>query len=440
MDSTVSWLVEWMPNQRWYARKGHTPVLTEVGAEEFDASHGADRVWISVLRDDATVPPVYYQVPLVVRAESTAAPVPAEATVGRTDDGSLVVDGARDIAFTSALWDRIALSASDEKAQYTSSGEARLLAGEQSNTSVIYDAKPTAVICKIFRQLNSGVNPDIELQTALAGAGCTAVPAAVGSLDGGWDEDGTLASGSLAFAQEFIADVQDAWRVALGAASAGLDFTDRAAELGATTADVHRSLSQSFGSENATADMCASIRVAWDRRLSIALTEVPALEPFRERISAVYDAASRSTFPPLQRIHGDYHLGQVLDVPGRGWVLLDFEGEPMRPMSERRSPDLALRDVAGMLRSFDYVAGSIAINHPAAADSAMRWAESARAAFLAGYARVAGASSGEAAMLLTALELDKAVYETIYETRNRPDWCRLPMDAIKRLTAVLPAP
>ena len=137
-------------------------------------------------------------------------------------------------------------------------------------------------------------------------------------------------------------------------------------------------------------------------------------------------------WPALQRIHGDYHLGQVLDVPERGWVALDFEGEPLRPLAERVQPDLTARDVAGMLRSFDYAAGSVALAETPV--DATAWAASCRAAFLDGYASVAGAPDADAVALTRALELDKALYEVVYEARNRPSWLPIPLGAVERLT------
>ena len=141
------------------------------------------------------------------------------------------------------------------------------------------------------------------------------------------------------------------------------------------------------------------------------------------------------SWPDLQRVHGDYHLGQVLDVPGRGWVLLDFEGEPLRPLAERNEPDLAARDIAGMLRSFDYAAGARSLAVAQDTERAAAWAHDCRAAFLDGYASVAGDPRGtpEAAALLDALELDKALYEVSYEARFRPGWSSIPISALSRL-------
>ena len=143
----------------------------------------------------------------------------------------------------------------------------------------------------------------------------------------------------------------------------------------------------------------------------------------------MYALALGTVWPALQRIHGDYHLGQVLQAPGRGWVLVDFEGEPMRPMEERRRPDSAVRDIAGMLRSFDYVAASLDRERPR--EEMAEWARSARRSFLGGYEhRMGEPATGP---LLDAFELDKAVYEAIYEARNRPDWLPIPLGAIARL-------
>lgn len=131
--------------------------------------------------------------------------------------------------------------------------------------------------------------------------------------------------------------------------------------------------------------------------------------------------------PPVQRVHGDYHLGQVLRGPD-AWAVLDFEGEPSASAQERSRPDLPLRDLAGMLRSIDYAAAVGGATDPS-------WAAGARAALVAGYVAEAGgdAASPGAATVLRALELDKAVYEVVYEVRNRPDWVPIPLAGVDRL-------
>ncbi|MBA2695245.1 MAG: 1,4-alpha-glucan branching enzyme, partial [Actinobacteria bacterium] len=254
----------------------------------------------------------------------------------------------------------------------------------------------------------------------------------LGYVEGRWSgPDGSTAAGHLAFAQEFLPGVQDAWRTALLAAQDDADFTTRAAALGEATAEVHLSLAQALGTSPVGAEQQAALVQQWRERCATALAEAPELAAHRDAILEVYAQAAAGDWPDLQRIHGDYHLGQVLDVPDRGWVLLDFEGEPLRALAERNLPDLALRDVAGMVRSFDYVAGSLAQEHDGLDRGA--WARNARRAFLDGYAQRSGTDLDDVSALLDALELDKALYEVVYETRNRPSWVAIPRTAITSL-------
>ncbi len=179
----------------------------------------------------------------------------------------------------------------------------------------------------------------------------------------------------------------------------------------------------------------AGLRDALGSRIAWALSATDALDRHRAALAGRADRLDLGAVPPLQRVHGDYHLGQVLHSPTRGWVVLDFEGEPLRPLAERTRPDLALRDVAGMLRSFDYAAGQVRVSthDAAAADAADAWARAARDAFCSGYADVAGRDPREDAALLAALELDKALYEVVYEAGNRPEWIDVPLGAVDRL-------
>ena len=209
------------------------------------------------------------------------------------------------------------------------------------------------------------------------------------------------------------------------------DFTQRAHSLGVTTAEMHETLRTAlFSRATIPSDIAATVASMRDR-FEHAATAVPLLAAFRPALERVYQEAVASPWPALQRIHGDFHLGQVLAVPGRGWVLLDFEGEPMRPMTERSLPDTPLRDVAGMLRSFDYVAGSFALTHPG--ESAAHWASACRRAFVDGYIERSGHDLREHRAVLDAFEIDKALYEATYEARNRPGWLAIPTAAIARL-------
>jgi maltokinase len=448
MDSTLACLAAWMPRQRWYAAKGRLPSLRLAAWWDLPAADATARTFL--IADEGALPTVLYQIPVVARATASVDAHP-DHIIGSPEPGTTFIDGPFDPAYTSALLRLIM-----EGGEATGPGTlvvghpagplpdviprtATVLAGEQSNTSLIYSADEdgTPVICKVFRQLHPGLSPDIELAAALAAAGSPHVAPAIGSIEGRWPDDATAQGtfqGSLAFAQEFLPGVEDAWRVALRSAAAGEDFSGPARALGAATAEVHVSLAKLFPTHPTLREDRDAAAAAWSRRLAIAIAEVPAMAEWREAIEGVYARALEAEWPPVQRIHGDYHLGQVLQHPTRGWVLLDFEGEPLRPMSERRRPDLPLRDLAGMLRSFDYVGGSIRLDHPAASrDSVREWVRTARLGFLQGYAEVSEIAIDAQLDLLRALELDKAVYEAIYESRNRPTWVSIPLRAITRL-------
>ncbi|MDL9980903.1 maltokinase N-terminal cap-like domain-containing protein [Microbacterium sp. ASV49] len=449
MDNTLACLAAWIPQQRWYAAKGRTPALRIVASIDLDAVDADIRVRTLLVADDASRPPVLYQVPVVERPAGDRDLRPRH-TIGEALPGMVLVDGVHDPAYARALLqlvtaggrrrsDDLVLTGTGVAASALSlTTRAEVLTGEQSNTSLVYRDPGSPLICKLYRKLQPGLNPDVELQVALADAGSTRVPRPAGWLEGSWAaEGGEIESGSLAFAQEFLPDVEDAWRVALRAAAEGEDFQAGARELGAATAEVHLTLARALPMRAAGAAERDAVTATWHRRLEDAIGEVPELASRRAAIETGYARARDEVFPPLQRIHGDYHLGQVVRIPGRGWVLLDFEGEPMRPMQERRRPDLALRDIAGMLRSFDYVAGSLGQDMPERADAVDAWARAARAAYLEGYAAASGLDLVASAPLLHALELDKAVYETLYEARNRPSWIGIPLRAVDRLTGVV---
>ena len=455
MDSTLACLTGWMPRQRWYAAKGRRPHLRFVASWDVPTSEVGVRVCTVLVADDGTLPAVTYQVPFVARATASVPSALGPHIIGHPDPGTTLIDGPHDPAYATALLAlvtaggaargrRTAATAHTVSPAHAGAADSvhtsSVLMGEQSNTSIAYrfagDIPP--VICKLYRQVHHGSNPDIELNVALSEARSPHVPRAVGWIDGDWP-DPTPAqpadTGSLAFAQQYFPDVEDAWRVALDAAATGDDFAAPAFDLGAATADVHHSLAHVLPTRVAAPVDRAALREAWQRRLSTAIAEVGPLSQTRRAIEAVYDRALDVAWPALQRIHGDYHLGQVILVPGRGWILLDFEGEPLRPMAERVRPDLALRDVAGMLRSFDYVAGSVRLDHPERSNTVREWAATARRSFLSGYAERAGARATLTGPLLDALELDKAVYEATYESRSRPSWIVIPLRAIERLIA-----
>lgn len=171
-------------------------------------------------------------------------------------------------------------------------------------------------------------------------------------------------------------------------------------------------------------------------RLEAAARAVPLLRSYapglRTAFTALADLASEGRAWSAQRVHGDLHLGQCLRSPDGEWSLIDFEGEPAKPLAERRLPQPAVRDVAGMLRSFDYAAHSADVRVPG-------WAESCRAAYCTGYAEAGGHDPRTDPVLLRAYETDKAVYEVLYEARHRPEWLEVPLAAVRRLSVPEPA-
>ncbi|GAA6524656.1 aminoglycoside phosphotransferase [Intrasporangium sp. DVR] len=462
VPSKLELLTRWMPQQRWYAGKGQVPQLERVGGFRFEDPEGEVGVEVLLVADRSASPVVVYQVPLTYRG----APLEGaeSALVGTMEHSVLgprwVYDGPHDPVYVAGLVDTILSGGRSDSAQASHGGNAvavgaptglaagsvtssTVLSGEQSNTSIICrmsapgggPAEP--LIVKVFRIVQHGDNPDVVVQSALTRDGSTRVPAAFGHLSGAWDDptgSGAEQRGHLAFAQEFIPGVEDAWRVALVAAAAGTDFTARAEDLGVTTAEIHRSLAASLGREEATPEAQDALLRSMRERYAAAVAAVPDLSSRAADVDNLLGRVRTVRWPPLQRIHGDYHLGQVLDVPQRGWVALDFEGEPLRPLSERVRPDLVQRDIAGMLRSFDYAAGSVRLTDAGRADAAPEaWAADCRQAFLAGYESVAGEFDADGRTLVRVLELDKALYEVVYEARNRPSWLQIPVHAVDRI-------
>jgi maltokinase len=450
----------WMARQRWYAAKGRLPVLRKVWSWRLDDPAGAVGIETLLVVDEGGSEPVLYQVPLTYRG----APLEGgqHALVGTMEHSVLgrrwVYDGTHDPVYAAQLLALVLEQAAPQSGAVSDTPEpavvskrhpswtsetqlksSKVLSGEQSNTSIIFDCSdgdgaPKPLICKVFRTLQGGENPDVTVQGALSEAGSTRVPTMVGTVSATWPAvaDGDEpAYGHLAFAQEFFPGTEDAWRVALRAVTAHEDFDESARQLGAATAEVHARLAEVLPTEPVSAEAIAGVAAGMRARYIAAASEVPALAAYEHRIADVVDRAVNASWPALQRIHGDYHLGQVLKVAERGWVLLDFEGEPLRPLTERNLPDLAVRDIAGMLRSFDYAAGSWEQSH--AGGSARDWAQSAQQAFLDGYAAQCGRDPREDAALLIAFQLDKALYEVVYEARNRPTWLTIPTAAVVRL-------
>jgi maltokinase len=229
--------------------------------------------------------------------------------------------------------------------------------------------------------------------------------------------------------QPFVQGAADGWELALRELAKGEDFSAEARALGRATAEVHTALARALPSVTLGATQLQLLVDGMIERLEAAVQAVPSLRPYAPGLHSAFTAlaglAAEGRTWTAQRVHGDLHLGQCLRSPSGQWSLIDFEGEPSKPLAERRMPQPPARDVAGMLRSFDYAALS--------ADPPMPgWAHACRAAYCSGYAEIAGADPRTDPVLLRAYETDKAIYEVVYEARHRPDWLPVPMAAIER--------
>lgn len=292
----------------------------------------------------------------------------------------------------------------------------RVLRAEQSNTSVVFGEHS---ILKVFRRLTPGINPDIELTRALADN--PYITPLLGSYEIHWDTEQYM----LGMVSAFAKGSTDGWQLATGVP--GDDFTGESHRLGQAVASVHADLADRLG----TRVRPFPVQTMIDRLRAVAV-QVPDLRDRVPEIEQHYrDLADEPSTE--QRIHGDLHLGQVLHTP-RGWLVIDFEGEPGQPLQERRRPDSPLRDVAGMLRSYDYAAHQrqVAGQDP---DAARQWVLRNSAAFCEGYIAGGAVDVRRASGVLRAYELDKAVYEAGYEARYRPSWLPIPLRAIERLLA-----
>jgi maltokinase len=315
-----------------------------------------------------------------------------------------------------------------------------LYSGEQSNSSVAFGEDS---LMKLFRRLTAGSNPDIEIHEALTRAGSNHVAALYGYV----------ASDDLhlAMLQQFLRTASDGWDLALvstrnlfaeadlHAEEVGGDFAAESHRLGAAVAEVHHVLAEAFPVE--PLDVAATVGAMRDR-LTAAATVVPELAEHRDALEDRFAAAAELAAKDhrAQRIHGDLHLGQTLRT-SLGWKLVDFEGEPAKDLTERRLADSPWRDVAGMLRSFDYAVRAVARDISATEDEApqvayrsQEWVKRNSAAFLEGYVAHRGTPlSEDEQTLITAYVADKAIYEAVYETRNRPTWVDIPLAALHKI-------
>jgi maltokinase len=444
-------LVEWLPKQRWYGGRIQTSVTVRLVGRLTDEPSVSELVI-------AETPAGMYQVPLLYRIEPDKTLAHVHVGTLDTDDGRLeVYDALHDKGVTGA-WIRglaegtdsngIRFDAAVEPAELPLDELSLVVSAEQSNTSLVYGH---VAILKVFRRVEPGMNPDIEVHAALAQRGGRHIARMLGHVRASWvGADGPV-SADVAMLQTFLPSATDGWQLAqisvrdlmaegdLHADEVGGDFAAEAHRLGLATAETHADLAAALPTGSYDAEGLQALAAAMRDRLDRAAGEIHGLAPYVDGLGQIFERVAGLDGPvSTQRVHGDLHLGQVMRTTKR-WVLLDFEGEPLKPFAERVGLDSPLRDVAGMLRSFDYAGRHLLADHPHEPQIAYRseeWADRNRGAFLDGYAEGAGfdvRTDPDLTTLLAAYEADKAVYEVRYEASHRPAWLSIPLAAAARL-------
>jgi maltokinase len=425
-------LADHLPRQRWFDG-GERPVeLRSVSQEAIQEG------WPGLVHVIVETGTGRWQLVLALRPAGqwpAALEGKPEAVLGEleTEQGrALVYDALIDADLGLAVLARVAPDVHAERAR-------PLLGVEQSNSSVIFDE---AAILKLYRRLLDGPNPDAEVTRALADAGFENVAEPLGQ----WRMDGM----DLAVVNRFLSNGTDGFHLALtslrdlyGArgepGEAGGDFAPDARRLGIITARMHGALASAFGAGPGTPAAWADEAEASLEGADLRDVDVAAV---RRAFAALRELDDGGT---SVRTHGDYHLGQVLRTDA-GWFVLDFEGEPLRPLEVRRRPTSPLRDVAGMLRSLHYAA-AVALRQwnddgdEEVAHLADAWERHNAFAFLEGYVAAEGIDrllpeeEPARTVVRQAFELEKAVYEVRYERAHRPDWVGIPLRAVERLVA-----
>ncbi len=433
-----------LANQRWFAGKGRDFEISDV--KEVGRLGDHVRIELVEVRYATGVPATeLYQMP--VSTYDGPQERLSHALV-REGDGEWTYDAVHDREAMALFLEAFAKAEELDGLRFhrlpghelDTSTHSTLFGGEQSNSSVAFGEDS---LLKVFRRITPGTNPDIEIHEALTRAGSSHVAALYGHL--------AADDLHLAMLQQFLRTASDGWDLALASArnlfaegdlhadEVGGDFAGEAHRLGSAVAEVHELLAHEFPTESL--DLTGVAHTMRDR-LTAALDVVPELAEHRAALVERFDAivGVDGDAQRAQRIHGDLHLGQTLRT-SLGWKLVDFEGEPAKELDERRLPDSPWRDVAGMLRSFDYAARAVARDRDnseeEAAQTAYRaeeWVQRNAHAFLDGYAEQRGRELTAAELaLVTAYVADKAVYEAVYETRNRPAWLDIPLAALERL-------
>ena len=470
-------LLRWLPSQRWFGAKSQTIAASAVQEVVWiDRDAGVALVIVDVTYTHAGADDDCYAIVVGAAGTDRAGLAPLSA------DGA-IVDGSSSATAVQALLMALlegAPLAGEHGGQIrfadvtpvlsraltsTPAPTVRALRYEQSNTSVRIGSTH---VFKLIRRLQEGEHPQLEIGRFLRRTSFRAAPPLDGSMV-------YVAADGRAFAigviEGWVENGGDGWTYVVGRLSAAAEGTpattlnDDFAQLGATTADFHLALSSDSSTPAFTPEpVTARDLDAWryqvvsgaDRTLSLVARVVAgwpaglvaqgrallgARARIEQRVAALVDRVAGLDFRTM-RIHGDFHLGQTLKTVD-GFVLIDFEGEPMKPMAQRRLKQCALKDVAGLLRSIDYAVADVRARIPDAPVAALA-TDSLRRAFRQSYvarsrsgaARYLPAPEGAVRALAELFELEKALYELDYEINNRPDWIQIPLGAAVRLLAI----
>jgi trehalose synthase-fused probable maltokinase len=444
-------LREWIGVQRWYASKSRAITGLEI-VESVLLEEDPALLLTLVQTRFATGTHELYQLPIGLGpAERRARP--RSDLIARVDDFN-VYDALANSRLALAVLRRICSADQIETEDGAFSfhctesflpppddAEARPMGVEQSNSSIVVDER---LVLKAFRKLEPGVNPELEMLRFLTAHRFPHIA----PLQAWYEYDGHALAATLGVVQTFLPQAIGGWELALEEITSTPDtFLDRLAALGEVTAQMHNVLASdasdpAFSPEEPSNEALSLLTATVDEdieRIFVRLPDDERVAPIagrgqdvRERLAAraQIGAGGRAI-----RTHGDYHLGQTLSTPA-DWVIIDFEGEPARPLPERRQKRSPLRDVAGMLRSFAYATSAVEILRGQTPPEGFE--EQARQRFLERYFRDVDPTllpAGEAATanLLSIFELEKAIYELRYEVNNRPDWIPIPVAGIRRL-------
>jgi len=453
-------LAVFLPRQRWFAGKGRPlgEVRVEASVPLRTALPSLHALVVAVAYADGGIEryhlPMGHDRGVEARQFVERHPDAVIQRTGRPGD-DVFYDAVHDQRLGAVYLELLSKAATVEQLRFhregprteTMRGPGRLLGAEQSNSSLVFGNR---LILKLFRLLQPGENPELEVTRALAAKGFDACAAPLGWIEG-------LGS-TLGVLQGYHAGSVEGWQLAIERAARHYqnqapagdpdpgNFAGEARELGLLTAALHAALGEALPKVSQGRPDLEHLSARLFGQLNQVATVAPALRDQRHTIEAVYSQALEASGGSLrlQRIHGDYHLGQVLRV-GQRWMVIDFEGEPARSLDERRRLASPLQDVAGMLRSFDYAAFQPLLDLEPARDqgeqarlraAALAWIEANREAFLGAYlgrAAQGGWLPPHQELLLRAYELDKAVYEVLYEARHRPGWLSIPLGGIYRL-------